>query len=268
MLLGKRLEDDDLPLQACGQAVHRRAFCQRAARLAGEARRRPGAGRRRAPRARAGGRCAPPRRRTRGRRRGARRPPRGSPREGGSRPTSAAPPRGRRPSPAAPRARRRRGRCSRAGQGSARSSPPAASRPGRRWRSGRRAGRRSPGSSRARTRGLRSGSGSKVTRTTRRSATRRISARPASRSRQWCAVSTAIAASKLPSSKGSCFGTCLHGRSRFGGSLGDHLRRGLDRGHVAGGRLVGAGPGTDVDDRPRVAERRLDPRRDPSGRAA
>jgi len=50
--------------------------------------------------------------------------------------------------------------------------------------------------------------------------------------------------------------------------LADRLCRGLDRGHRALIRLMGAGPGADVEHGPGVAESGVDPRRDPRVGAA
>jgi hypothetical protein len=58
------------------------------------------------------------------------------------------------------------------------------------------------------------------------------------------------------------FSTRLDCGGRIGRALGDHLGRGLDRGHIPGGRLVGAGSGADVEDGAGVAERGIDPRCD------
>src|SRR5690242_19021931 len=80
--------------------------------------------------------------------------------------------------------------------------------------------------------------------TARSRATRRSSARPRARSGQWCTVSTASVASKLPSANGSAVAeACTTGRAPA-----DHLGRGLDGEDTAVGGLVGAGAGTDVQD--------------------
>jgi hypothetical protein len=75
-------------------------------------------------------------------------------------------------------------------------------------------------------------------------------------------VSTAWAASKASSSKGS-LGDCVdRGRQRRV-ALRPHLSSGLDRDDVSVGRLVGAGTRADVDHRAGVAEGRRELRRDP-----
>ncbi len=94
---------------------------------------------------------------------------------------------------------------------------------------------------------------------------------PRSRSLQWCTVSTAIAASKVPSASGRLSAlACRHGADP-GGRCADHHRRRLDRHDLAAGGLVRARAGADVDDRRGVAERpvdlRLDARVGHAGRA-
>jgi hypothetical protein len=56
------------------------------------------------------------------------------------------------------------------------------------------------------------------------------------------------------------FGACLHDRRGLGWPLGDHLGGGLDGRHLAVRRLVGAGSGADIENRPGVAQRIVDPR--------
>jgi hypothetical protein len=50
---------------------------------------------------------------------------------------------------------------------------------------------------------------------------------------------------------------CVHGRGQVRGPLGAHRGRRLDRGDLPVGRLVGPGARADVDNRPRVAQRRV-----------
>ena len=94
-----------------------------------------------------------------------------------------------------------------------------------------------------------------------RALTRRSSRSPRSRSGHWWIVTVAIAASKLSSSNGSRFGDASIAARR--GALRAHRRRRLDRDHVAVPRLVGTRARADVEHGPRVAERRVDERRDP-----
>ena len=68
--------------------------------------------------------------------------------------------------------------------------------------------------------------------------------------------------------EGQVLGARLDDRRRAGAALGDHPREGSTAVTSRLGRLVGAGPGADVEHGARVAERRLDAGRDPRVGAA
>lgn len=80
--------------------------------------------------------------------------------------------------------------------------------------------------------------GSRTNSTTRSRATRRISANPRRRSRQWWIVSTAITASNSSSANGRSSATASTARAVTRGALRDHRRRRLDGDHAPTGRLI------------------------------
>jgi hypothetical protein len=63
--------------------------------------------------------------------------------------------------------------------------------------------------------------------------------------------------------EGQRFGARPHHRRRVGGTLGDHLRRRLDRRHPPLAGLIPAGARADVQHRHRISQPRLDRRLDP-----
>ena len=93
-------------------------------------------------------------------------------------------------------------------------------------------------------------------------ATRRSSASPRGWSCQWWSESTAIAASNASSANGSSSAARVdHGRGA-GRALGAHHRGRLHRDDLAVGGLVAPRSRADVHDAARVAQRRVDRRRD------